>query len=66
MASSFIEKQTVSFCRDLRRRVRRYLDTPAHRREFEEWYLQKYGKPYQWKKGYTVSNDGADDIKLNR
>ncbi len=43
-----------SFCRELRRRVRRYYADRGHRREFEEWYLQKYGKPYQWKKGSDV------------
>lgn len=24
---------------------------PETRREFERWYLEKYGKPYKWKKG---------------
>lgn len=48
------EKRLNSFCRNLRRTVRRYLDNPDHRREFEEWYLQKYGKPYQWKKGSGI------------
>lgn len=44
-------KQMNSFCRELRRRVRKYLDDGKHRKEFEEWYLEKYGKPYQWRKG---------------
>jgi len=39
-----------SFCRELRRRVRRYYADREHRKEFEEWYFQKYGKQYQWKK----------------
>ena len=28
---------------------REYLRSPAHRREFEEWYFKKYGVKYQWK-----------------
>lgn len=44
------EKRMNSFARELRRRVRRYLDDREHRREFEEWFLRKYGKQYQWKK----------------
>ena len=44
------EKRINSFCRELRRRVHRYLLDKEHREEFEEWYLGKYGKPYEWKK----------------
>lgn len=46
----FTEGRMNSFSRELARRVRRYLDIKEHREEFEEWYLKKYGKPYQWKK----------------
>lgn len=49
-----VQKRLNSFARELRRRVRKYLDDREHRREFEEWFLQKYGKPYQWKKGSEV------------
>ena len=45
-----MEKQLNSFCRMLRRTVRRYLDDKKHRKDFEKWYLDKYGKPYKWKK----------------
>jgi hypothetical protein len=45
-----VQKRLNSFCRNLRRTVRCYLDDPEHRQEFEDWYLRKYGKPYQWKK----------------
>lgn len=34
--------------------VSQYLKDKEHRREFESWYLRKYGKPYQWKKGNEV------------
>lgn len=30
-------------------RVREYFKDEAHRAEFEKWYEQKYGTPYQWK-----------------
>lgn len=49
-----IQKVTNSFSRELRRRVRNYLNDREHREEFETWYLQKYGKPYQWKKGSDI------------
>lgn len=45
-----VQKRMNSFCRELRRRVRRYYADREHRKEFEEWYFQKYGKQYQWKK----------------
>lgn len=43
-------KRMNSFCRELMRKVRQYYSNGEHRKEFEEWYLQKYGKPYEWKK----------------
>ena len=44
------EKRMVSFCRELRRRVYSYLQDKEHRKEFEQWYLDRDGKPYEWKK----------------
>ena len=34
----------------LAQRVREYFKTRDNRTAFEEWYLKKYGKPYEWKK----------------
>lgn len=34
----------------LAQRVRAYFTDEQHRREFEDWYLKKYGIPYSWKK----------------
>lgn len=31
-------------------RVREYFKDNSHRVEFENWYRQKYGKQYAWKK----------------
>lgn len=31
-------------------RVREYFTDEGHRKEFEDWYEQKYGKKYTWKK----------------
>ena len=39
-----------TFARALVRTVRAYYRDPAHRAEFEAWYLERYGKPYQWNK----------------
>ena len=44
------DKRMKSFCRDLARRVQRYYADEEHRKEFEEWYFQEYGKQYKWKK----------------
>lgn len=33
----------------LARTVSEYLKDEEHRREFEKWYLEKYGAPYQFK-----------------
>lgn len=33
----------------LARKVREYFETPEHRKEFEKWYEQRYGKAYQWR-----------------
>lgn len=32
----------------LAQRVREYFKNEQHRKEFEVWYIKKYGKPYQW------------------
>lgn len=50
-------KRMDSFCRELVRRVRRYYNDKEHRREFEEWYLQNYGKPYEWMKVGTKDKE---------
>lgn len=39
-----------SMSRLLVKTVSRYLQDKEHRREFEEWYFQTYGKKYEWKK----------------
>ena len=39
-----------TLARALVRTVRAYYRDPAHRAEFEAWYLERYGKPYQWNK----------------
>lgn len=31
-------------------RVRDYFKDSSHRAEFEDWYRQRYGKEYAWKK----------------
>lgn len=30
--------------------VSEYLRDEAHRKDFEAWYEDKYGKPYEWKR----------------
>ena len=55
----------------LAKTVSQYFQEEEHRREFEEWYFDKYGVKYQWKFGgasirqqstendVAVSDDGS-------
>lgn len=36
--------------------IKTYFEDEEHRRAFEKWYLQNYGKPYVWKGEFR--NDG--------
>ena len=33
----------------LARKVEAYFQDEEHRKQFEEWYRQKYGKDYEWR-----------------
>lgn len=35
-------------CRKIERQTQLYFRDATHRAEFEEWYLKKYGEPYEW------------------
>lgn len=51
MSSAFIPEvqgQAKAFSSLLARSVREYFKDEENRREFENWYEQKYGKPYKW------------------
>ena len=41
--------QLKSFSRLMYKRIRMYFTDPQHRKEFEAWYFEKYGKKYEWK-----------------
>lgn len=41
-----VEGQAKAFASLLARSVREFFQDERHRKEFEEWYLKKYGKPY--------------------
>lgn len=43
--------------------VAKYLEREEHRREFEDWYLDKYGSSYQWKKGVTRNESCSQTTK---
>ena len=38
-----------ALCSLLVKRVKAYFQDPVHRKEFEDWYKQKYGKDYEWR-----------------
>lgn len=40
------ELKLSALCATLNRKVADYFRDPKHQKEFEEWYLRKYGKPY--------------------
>ena len=43
-----VKGQAKAFASLLARSVREFFRDEQHRKEFEEWYLKKYGKPYVW------------------
>lgn len=43
-----VEGQAKAFASLLARSVREFFRDEQHRKEFEDWYLKKYGKPYVW------------------
>ena len=43
-----VDGQAKAFASLLARSVREFFRDEQHRKEFEEWYLNKYGKPYVW------------------
>lgn len=44
-----VQGQAKAFALLLAQEVREYFKDPEHRKDFEQWYLKKYGKPYVWK-----------------
>lgn len=44
-------------------RVSKYFQDPQHRKEFEAWYLERYGKPYKWTRMEEV---GTGKVQGNR
>ena len=43
-----VEGQAKAFASLLVRSVREFFRDEQHRREFEDWYMKKHGKPYLW------------------
>lgn len=41
--------QDNPICDVLMSKVREYFRDEEHRKAFEEWYRQKYGKEYEWR-----------------
>ena len=44
-----VQGQAKAFALLLAQEVREYFKDPEHRKEFEQWYLKKYGELYVWK-----------------
>lgn len=47
----FKEKTKKSLGQELCKNILSYLEDEEHRKDFEEWYFEKYGVEYEWKKG---------------
>lgn len=43
-----VEGQAKAFASLLARSVREYFRNEQHRKEFEDWHMKKYGRPYVW------------------
>ena len=43
-----VEGQAKAFASLLARSVRKFFREEQHRKEFEDWYMKKHGKPYVW------------------
>ena len=56
----FTSPKRNNVARILARTVKEYLKEPAHRKEFEEWYRDKYGKEYVWKFAYPNALSSGD------
>ena len=44
-----VRGQAKAFSSLLARSVREFFKDETNRKQFESWYEQKYGTPYQWK-----------------
>lgn len=44
-----VQAQAKALSLLLAQTVREYFKDEEHRKEFETWYEQKYGRKYQWK-----------------
>lgn len=40
--------------------IREYLQEPNHKKEFETWYRNRYGKQYEWR---TIKDDSMAHIQ---
>ena len=47
------QAQLKSLGMTLARNVREYFRDANHRKEFEKWYYERYGKHYKWNKVST-------------
>ncbi len=45
--ATLVEEKAV--CSILVEKVNQYFKDPKHRKAFEEWYRQRYGKEYEWR-----------------
>lgn len=44
------EEKLKTVCSSIARAVQKYLASEEHRKEFERWYEERYGKSYEWRK----------------
>lgn len=59
-----VEGQAKAFASLLARSVREFFQNERHRKEFEEWYLKKYGTPYVWKTTNLKSQDTRHPVSF--
>ena len=54
MLTALLEEKP--FCTILAKKVEAYFQDEENRKRVEEWYRQKYGKEYDWRKNHNGRN----------
>lgn len=45
-----VTEELRSVCFMIAKAVQRYMVDEEHRKEFERWYEERYGRKYEWRK----------------
>lgn len=54
--------QDNPFCDILMRKVSDYYKDEEHRKQFEKWYREKYGKEYEWRDAHDKQQEAGKQL----